>query len=224
MKPERRLVTTRVRFATLASVFRTDRDQELHPHIARLCVLFEDLRTEIVGLSSDDLGRLNEMGTNARVLYFLRRSLGTLHEFADALQSTDSIDGFCIIRRELDRPAREQWQRAIEFFKKHESTIARARHHVGGHFGLQAARHAIENFAPSASGSIEIKLFSDRRGGAKLGFASEIAATALVRNVAGSDVQRRVRRLIRIAVVGYRYAVRAVDCITGYYLWDRFGR
>jgi len=111
------------------------------------------------------------------------------------------------------------------YFKKQHKKIARVRHHVGGHFGLQAAQHAIESLLPEASGSLEIALYHHGGGGAKLKFASEIAATAMVRNVTtGRDVQEKVRHLIRMALLAYRHAVRAVDCVTVAYLWDRFGK
>ena len=155
--------------------------------------------------------------------YFLRRSIGTLHEFVDALKEIDKLPEFAVVRGRLDSLGLRHWNRAILYFKRHRSTIARVRNHVGGHFGAQAAKHAIENFVPGAAGSLEVTIYSHRGGGAILGFASEIAATALVRNLKGRDSEHKIRRLFRMALAGYQHAVRAVDCITVVYLWGRFG-
>ena len=144
--------------------------------------------------------------------------------FAQALQETDRLPEFSVIRTGLDRLALRHWTRAIEYFSKHATAISRVRHHVGGHFGAKAAHLAVKHLLPDAYGALEVAIYGDRGGGAKLGFASEIAATALVRNLHGNDTQEKARRLMRIAVVAYRHAVHAVDGITVAYLWDRFGK
>jgi hypothetical protein len=215
---------TRFHSGILSKIFSIYTRKQLHQQIAPLCVLFEDLRIEIAGIAAKDLGPLDETGQKGRSLYFLRRSIGTLHEFADALDQMDNSPEFVHIRARLDDDELRLWNRDITFFRKHANRVARVRHHVGGHFGAQAGQHAIENLLPDAAGSLEVKLFDDRRGGAKLHFASEIAATALIRNLRGRDSQDKIRRLLRLTVVAYRHAVRAVDCITGVCLWERFGK
>jgi hypothetical protein len=77
---------------------------------------------------------------------------------------------------------------------------------------------------PDAVGPLEVALYGHGGGGAKLGFATELAATALLHNVPGSDAPAKARRLIRVATGGYMHAIRAVDCLTVVYLWERFGR
>lgn len=219
----RRPFLTRTRHGRLSAVF-SSRDWRLHARIARVCVLFEDLRIEIAGIAADDLDRLDDTSKKGRSLYFLRRSLGTLYEFAEALNDLDQVPEFVPIRAAFNTMATRHWTRALQHFRRHASTITRVRHHVGGHFGRRAAELAVQNLLPDAIGAIEVALYSQRGGGAKLGFASEIAATALIRNLKGRDSQTKVRKLVRMAVVAYRHAVRAVDCITVVYLWDRFGK
>jgi hypothetical protein len=204
-------------------VFPARPDKDLNALIARLCVLFEDLRIEIAGSSEGDLGGLDECGRAARGLYFLRRSIATLYEFTLALGELDQTPSFQPIKAGFDAVSAKQWASAIAYFRKHERYIARIRHHVGGHFGRQAAEMAVEGLLPDAVGALEV-ILTRNGGGAKLLFASEIAATGTLRHVRGDTHKAKARRMIRHAVVAYRKAARAVDCIIVNYLWEKFGR
>jgi len=221
MSEPKKPLKTFTRSGRLASIFSVG-PKLVNQHIARLCVLFEDLRVEIQGIAADDLGSLDEVGFKLRQLYFLRRSICTLVEFAEALRLLQACTALSELREKLD--AERSWVRAVRFFYKRELFLKQVRHDVGGHFGSQAARFAVENLLPSATGTIEVAFYSAKGGGAKLTFASEIAATALLRHLSGRTSEGKVRHLVRLCVVAYRHAVRAVDCITVLYLWNRFGR
>jgi hypothetical protein len=196
----------------------------LSEHLARLCVLFEDLRVETSGISADELGRLDEVSPILRSLYFLRRSIATLYEFDRAIRELDELAEFSEVRDQLSPGGLRLWSRAVGYFRKHTSRIARLRNHVGGHFGLEAATHAVKGFATDATSSIEVVTYVNGTKGVRLGFASEVAATALLRNISGHTIEASARKLIRTVVVGYGHAINAVYCITGAYLWNRFGR
>lgn len=218
----RRLRTT-TRYGTLASVFSSRGDKELHARIACLCVLFEDLRIELNGQTAQDLGGLDQCSKPGRKLYFLRRSIATLYEFAAVIEELDKMPSFQIIRARFDGVAEKQWNRATAYFGKYRRYVARLRHNVGGHFGSEAGESAIKNLLPDAVGCLEVR-FTDKGGGATLFFATEIASTGTLCHVPGSTIPAKARRLVRHALVAYRYATRAVDCIVVYYLWERFGR
>jgi len=148
--------------------------------------------------------------------------MATLHEFTIALDELDRLPSFQPVRSAFNEVAQYHWARALKYFRKHESYVARMRHHVGGHFGKQAADLAVRNLDSGSIDSIEIVSYGSA-GGAKLLFASEIAATATLRNIKGDSSQAKARKMMRRAIVGYRHAVWAVDCIIRFYLWDRFG-
>jgi hypothetical protein len=215
-------IQTTQRWGRLSSVFSARGDKELNVLIAGLSVLFEDLRIELDGIAEDNLGTLDELGKSGRRIYFLRRSIATLHEFTNILSELDQLPSFGSIRARFNETSERHWVRALVYLRKHERYVARMRHHVGGHFGKQAAVLAVENLVADQVGSVEIALYG-AGGGAKLFFASEIAVTALLKNVRGDTSLEKARRMIRHAIVAFRHAVRAVDCITAHYLWQRFG-
>jgi hypothetical protein len=192
--------------------------------MARLCVLFEDLRIEMGGINAVEIPSMDEIDRDSRRLYFMRRSLGTLFEFSEAIAGLERLPEFGEIRSSFDPADAVSWRRAVRFFSQNHSRIARLRHHIGGHFGQQAAEHAIDTFGSTECGSITITLNPDRTGGAILSFSQVVAATAFGVNVGGATTERTGRDFAMRTIVGYRHAVRAVDCLVASYLWDRFGR
>jgi hypothetical protein len=219
-----RRLRTKSRCGTLASVFSTRGGKELHGRIGCLYVLFEDLRIELAGQAAQELGGLDECGKTGRQLYFIRRSIATLYEFAAVIRELDQMPSFQIIRAKFDAVAERQWERAATYFQKYDRYIKRLRNNVGGHFGSETEELAIKNLLPDAVGSIEVRFTDGGKGGAALFFATEIAATGTLCHVPGATIPAKARRLLRHAYVAYRWATRAVDCITVHYLWGRFGK
>jgi hypothetical protein len=217
------MAKTIIRVGTLSRVFSVPADRGMHALMASLCVLFEDLRIELAGQMEKDLGGMDECSKEWRYLYFLRRSFVTLHEFSQMIQELDRLPAFQRIKAGFDSEVLKAWSSSVMFFRKHDSYIARLRNNVGGHFGKKAAKVAIDNLMPDATGSLEV-LFTEKGGGAKLFFAHEIVATGALAHVPGANIRAKSRRLVLHALVAYRKATRAVDCIAVSYLWDRFGR
>jgi hypothetical protein len=213
---------TLTRSGRLASVFPVHTDKDLNALIASLCVLFEDLRIELAGQVEKSLGGLDECGEDARRFYFLRRSLATLHEFATTLQEIDELPSFQPIKKTFDSAALRHWTRSVAYFIKHSGYLARVRNNVGAHFGRKAATIAISNLLPDSVGVLEA-VFTARGGGGKLHFAHEIVATGTLRQIPGVSSTAKARKLVRHALVCYRKATWAVDCITVFHLWNSFG-
>src|SRR6185295_17600985 len=61
-------------------------DTQISARIARVCVLYEDLRIEVLAMAEKRISRLDQNGDRFRRLYFLRRSIASLFEFAEALR------------------------------------------------------------------------------------------------------------------------------------------
>src|SRR5215472_3601775 len=89
------MLPSQMKFGNIRDVFRTHRKNPFDAHLARLCVLHEDLRIEIEGIRASNIPKLDvleprrdhldhpeRMGSYRRH-YFLRRSIATLREFAE---------------------------------------------------------------------------------------------------------------------------------------------
>jgi len=223
----RRPAVLKRQYVKLRQIFPADFDPLTNSRIARVCVLFEDLRIEITGMyprvrgsqeSCNVLSRLDTAGSKFRELYFLRRSIGTCVEFAEALRLLDEAPSFKALIGRFSVPGQGTWCEAVKYFRQHEKFWKEIRNDVGGHFGSDAAKFAVESFLPGAEGSIEIH-DSCGKGGVILAFASEIVATALLRHLPGRDANEKVKALLDEVVTAYPHAVKAVECIVIEHMW-----
>ena len=206
-------------------------------HIARLCVLYEDLRLELLAIAADSippldiLDPLDEAGINpyvgkSRRNYFLRRSIGTLHEFAEGVRLVDTCAAFSEIKAAFDGPTAQMWDSAATFFRTKEAEIKQLRNDVGGHFGSKATIYAVLRLSPDAVGFIEIVAHvKSEPGDFRLRFVGEIAATAFMRHLLGSTSDKKVGAFFTGSLMpGFRHATECVQVIAANYLWHRFGR
>jgi hypothetical protein len=225
-----------VRFSELRKVFHSDREplRAYDVYLARLSVLYEDLRIEITAIAARSIPKLdildpiqdnseNKSGIGAyRRHYFLRRAVATLREFGDCLKQLKKCPEF----RQQDSTATEALSAAIEFFAKNMPQIQRVRNDVGGHFGQEAAQYAVKHLVSGSSGKIEF--VRDGQGNPRdprLHFAGEIAATALGRAFPGQTLSVASEIFIRdVLLEAFRQAARCVQVLIVMDLAHRFGR
>jgi hypothetical protein len=117
----------------------------LPAHISRLCVLYEDLRIEILAAAELSIPLLDITDEHYRRHYFLRRCIATLFEFAETLRLLNKCGEFHIVRSTFTPPLVKHWDDAVLFFGKHEALLELVRNDIGGHFGLKAAVYGLAN-------------------------------------------------------------------------------
>src|SRR5882672_3151336 len=146
---------------------------ELHAHIVRLSVLFEDMRVEVRGFQAVSIEKLDECSTFKREQYFIRRSFATLTEFAECIRRLN--DARTSRSLELFSPGTKsilRFGRAVSPISiRTKRIIKRVRNDSGGHFGEAAARDVIELLEKEPEGLLgEITIAQDpkdpSRGGA----------------------------------------------------------
>jgi hypothetical protein len=217
-------VSSITRFRSLGSVFRASSEAALNSHLAKLSVLYEDLRIEALSLVAEALpDKIDTLGDRYRRNYFLRRSIATLVEFSGTLNELNRCADFKQIRARFDPQSAGAWDACIDFFSKNHDRLKRTRNDVGGHFGIAAAQYAVEHLRPDACGKLTITFHkSGRGGGCELHFAGELAATALCRSLPAGDTQSEIASLIKIVREGYHHATSAVHHTVALHLWPRF--
>jgi hypothetical protein len=189
-------------------------------YIAQLSVLYEDLRIETSAIAEDSMSALDVTDVRYRRHYFLRRSIATLVEFAEALRLLNGCDDFGELRSTFDKEVLRRWNGGIRFFRTTEAFLKPIRNDTGGHFGPQAAAYAVAHLNTEAVGKIQL----EHEGRTiHLHYAGEIAATAILRHLEGQNTEVGFKRLLEIVVSGYRHATTCVHCLAVTYLWQRFG-
>ena len=151
--------------------------------IARLCVLYEDLRIELLAIEAEAIPELDAVSSEIRRHYFLRRSIATLHEFSQALRLVNESNEFQNrVKTQFDAASSHRWQMAIRFFDRVDKLLRDVRNDVGGHFGLIAALYAVRHFKSDSVGSLELETqwiasHKEPTVTAKVHLAGEVAAT-----------------------------------------------
>ena len=138
-----------VRTRKTKDVFPEDQEFEMHAAIARLCVLYEDLRIEAYGAGGRSIDRLDHLGAGYRQLYFLRRCVVSLVEFSSGLTNLNQSNAFKPIQQRFPHERRNQWDAAIQFFETNRAALKDIRNDIGGHFKLDAARQGIRDIPRS---------------------------------------------------------------------------
>src|SRR5689334_8358442 len=111
-----RPVYTRTLWAPFSRIFPAHSEDLIHQRVARVIVLYEDLRLEVFGISADQeqIPRLDISGYRYRELYFIRRAMITLNEFTHAIYNLQSLKSFKQFKRAVGRNGLEPWQQAVE--------------------------------------------------------------------------------------------------------------
>lgn len=213
-----------VRMRELREVFGHVSESNFEAIVARLAVLYEDLRIELFGIAEDSIPALEQLDVRYRRIYFLRKSIGTLWEFAEAIGHLQRCPEFGVVSAEFTPEILAYWERAAGFFKRNKHRLKLIRNDTGGHFGLEAARYAALNFEPDAVMGIELTEPFTKRGRVFLNFSGEVVATAMLRHTIGVNREHQTTRLIKLARIGYRQATRCVHCVAYCYLWEKFGK
>lgn len=201
-----------------------------YAQLARLCVLHEDLRLEIIEIHEPPRSR--EFTHFAYRLYFWRRAIATLQEFSDALVHLDKQDSFDLIRNRLDPQELAIWNDAIKHFKSIKPQLEHVRNDIGGHFGLKAAMGALQRLAYAEQGESTGSIEDCELEGAspyfhvplRLHFASDIAAAAMVETSKSRDWAGVENVLKQLWAESHQHAYQSVRLIVATHLWDRFGR
>ena len=222
-----------IRLANLQEVFCATNERNFNAGMVRLCVLYEDLRLELLGATAQGISQLDILDTEEnyrdmperigrwRRFYFVRRSVGTIREFAEALQILNDDIDFQLYSKLFDEKTKTTWNSAIDFFAENKKNLDAIRNDIGGHFGHQAALNALDQLAPDGFSSIEVKDSKDIR----FHFVGEIVACALKKRLSKNDVNLEYDAFLRDCLVpAYKHASGCVQILALEHLWSRFGK
>lgn len=143
------------RCASLRRAFR-EGESPLLNYVARLSVLYEDLRIEYGALLAEEssLGEIDTLGQHYRTMYFVRRSLGTIWEFQGGLTRLAASAEFKDAKQHLTKLDRRHIDAANRHVQGHIERLRDLRNEFGGHLKASAVEFATSNFGPDIVGRI----------------------------------------------------------------------
>jgi hypothetical protein len=196
-------------------------EEKFSKQLVRLCVLYEDLQIELAAVLAESVQELDASGRDMRRLYFLRRSLGTVMEIAQALEVMNSTAVVKSWRRGLGGDREKAWDDAVKWFAKEKADLKDFRDDLAGHFLDRAAKFVLDTLEPEQIGVIE--LF--RRGNGfdmRLKLAHELAATALFRkNTEPARKLQFLETLFSRLVEAQGHARTVAQLAVGDFIFDR---
>lgn len=199
---------------------------EFNAILSRLSVLFEDLRIEEYASRLDNLEPLDDAGKGYRKIYFLRRSVATLVEFASAIEMLDQRPEFRRLKKGFSNDIRERWDASTAYFRNWKEYLSQIRADFGGHFDHGSARYAVKGMHPDTTGElVVVKHIEDKTGGVRLKYALEIVGAAMTRRKPeDQDDEAWFHGMFVVVRAGSQEVVKAVHTLSIVYLLDRFGR
>jgi hypothetical protein len=217
---------TRVGYLRKVFPANTPAEAVVHANVARLVVLYEDLRIELATFQVAAIdGHADWVNDGQyRKRYFLRRAIGTVVELSNGFSQLARDPSFAEVRKTFDDIATAEWDSTVGFLASNAQLFKQVRNDLGGHFGTAAAKFAIESFTPGTTGSLEIVrdyLWSGIMYRPQ--FVGEVTARAFLRHLPGKDTEDKLRGLLEKVREAQRLATRAISNLLHFYLWPRFG-
>lgn len=218
-----------VRLRQLFGLNRTEEELNLSAGIARLFVLYEDIRLEITGMIScgekyerpkPERMPFERLERNARFIYFLRKSVGTLREFSECFGMLESSAGFSKLIKSLHESDQQEWELSSNYFKETKVFWKNIRNDLGGHFSHDASRYVLQTLENDAFGRIEAQLSFNGQIGFSLPFAWEIASTAFLRHLEADTKEAKVKLLVEKVTEAYARAIFPTISIIGRRAWN----
>lgn len=213
------------RSASLRSVFP---DDDMHAQSVRLLVLFEDLKIETSGINKRKMPSLSTTNDSQYPQrYFLRRAIATVDECANCMIVLNKDPQFKRVKQQtFSEDARVTWEAAISVCRKKSDVwlIKSIRNDVGGHFGVKAARRAVNSLKEGTRGSIDYRL--DLRKPRQIidcNFVGEITARAFVQD-RDKNPEEEFRKLVKVFVRAQEAISKAIVYLIYGYVWPRLGR
>ncbi len=213
------------RVGPVRRLFGKDPGNQLAARVLRLAVLYEDLRLEAMGVSAKQgsMPRLDTPDHKYRALYFLRRAVGSLVEFEEALTFLQESPQFDQIRASFKNQQASAWDAALSFFKANRSLLKRIRNDVGGHFGNDASTYAANNIDKDFPAKIVIESDEMSKMRAVLHFATAVVAVASLRHCNGDTEEERSAFLMNLISQAADHAGVAVRILIVNHYWPKLG-
>jgi hypothetical protein len=208
----------RIRVKRMNQLFR--RGSEYDAKVARVAVLYEDLRLENIAASEASIPRLDGSGADLRQFYFIRRSIATVREFAEAVAMLNDDPDFVNLKERFDAEASAMWTKSIRFFRRWNKYLRDIRNDFGGHFGYPPAWFAINHLS---DGAVSFEYAADlARQKGNVRFKFEIVAIGMHRHARAEKVADHFRLMFRLALAGFGHAARCAQIVAVYDVWPRF--
>jgi len=154
--------------------------------IARLCILREDLLTEMQGVYTEDIDELDGHSAQFRRMYFLRSLIRTQAEVSGALQTLLKDANFKSLLDKQSDETKKAFREGAAVIGKAHKLAKDVRNDICGHVLEKAVQAALERIDPEAFGFLDV---GQKANLTHYKFAGELTAEILLKDV--TEKERR---------------------------------
>ena len=219
-------MSTNSRLGNLGAIFK-EGESDLLNCIARLSVLYEDLRLETTELANmrAKLDETGEVDHKYRVVYFLRRVFTTLSEFGGILNDVPTKVEFNQASLPAMDSAMDSVKRSNGYFQPRMHRINEFRNEFGAHVkpaGVEFAIRHLSDVTGKVTWNSSYKICTFRL---ECDFATDIIRGAISSKLQhGADVRTKFKSALEMVSQAFEHAEAAIAALVDAFLWDRFGR
>ena len=187
--------------------------------MARICILWEDFITDGTGAAADSLPDLDGNSPQWRRFFFLRHSIGTLHEIRIALQHLRCQKEFKIALTKRPQAEQRNFKNALRYLQDQEETIKELRDRIGGGHVLQkAVRDGLNKMDPWVQGIIQI---GESYKNIRFKFAHRLALETMFPGHEERDPDKEVEKFLRLIEQAVHHALKMMEFVFSVYVQER---
>jgi hypothetical protein len=195
----------------------------MHAQIARLVVLYEDMKIEALAASTQRRTFIDYAGKNYRQFYFVRGALQTFREVNSVFAGLESDRDFHRVLGRMSEENKQVWKNAVKFFEANAPAINAVRNVVGGHFSISAGEYAIEHVHAESDARMELRVHRSGKGaGVTFEFATEIVALGLTAKRGDRTQKEYLQALFEMMLAGFGHFAKAMHVLAVEYLIPKF--
>ncbi len=188
--------------------------------MARLCILWEDFFTEASGGAAKTIQQMDGNSAQWRKLYFLRRSIGTLHEIRMAVQNMRTLPEFKSALTSQPHNDRKTFGDSYMKLVAHEELIKDLRNSIaGGHVEQKAVRKGLKVMNQEIHGMIQI---GTHYGEIKFKFAHQLALETMFPCHGETMAETEVEKFLTLIEEAMTHALKMVEFAFSIYVRSRW--
>jgi hypothetical protein len=194
-------------------------NDEYSATIARLCILWEDFITEASGGAAGKIQEMDGHSPQWRRLYFLRRSVGTVHEIRKALHTLQINNEFKETLSKQPEADQISFEDSYRKLIQHEAAIKTLRNNIaGGHVLQGAVMEGLSKANPELHGMLQSgEYYKDIR----FKFAHGLVLATMFPGHASKDAEEEVERFITLMDEATSSALKLIQYTFSFYMKQR---
>lgn len=194
-------------------------------HLVRLFILYEDLKLETAAMQLPATPSIDEVSSQYRRVYFIRRAFATVREMNNAIHRLQLLPDFKRKKKTLSKASRDEWENTAKFFSKATGFVDRQRNAYGAHVNDDVGRHIVSGISDmdDSVGVMEIRFTREGTGRMVFKFVEHLMDNALFIDRGDRDHAEYLNQSWDLLLDAMGHGAQGVQILAKLYLTPAFG-